>query len=121
MFAAAVLGDRIPPLVGGIQKYTAVRLDLLIRDAVHAAAGRAENVAINGSAWSDDLKAIEVKQINLLLAQARRSSVQAIADEDLAGDDWAIIDSYLTDAELALDVFDFLQAHQALLGAGAVL
>ena len=121
MFAAAVLGNRVPPLVGGIQKYTAVRLDLLIRDAIHAAADRAENVAIYGSAWSDELKTIEVKQISLLMNQAKAASEQAIADADLTIDDWTTINGYLTDAELALDVFDFSEAHQALLGADAVL
>lgn len=33
-----LLGERVPPLVGGIQRYKPVRLDLLLRDAVCAAA-----------------------------------------------------------------------------------
>ena len=36
--ARALLGDALPPLVGGIQRYRPVRLDLLVRDAACAAA-----------------------------------------------------------------------------------
>jgi hypothetical protein len=36
--ARALLGDALPPLVGGISRYRPVRLDLLVRDAACAAA-----------------------------------------------------------------------------------
>lgn len=121
MFAAAVLGDRTSPLIGGIQKYSAVRLDLLIRDAVHAAADRAGNVATNGTAWSEALKTVEAKQIGILIDQARAASVQAIADEDLTVAEWEVIDSHLGDATAALSTFDFSGAHQSLLNADRLL
>jgi outer membrane protein assembly factor BamB len=40
--ARALLGDRLPPLVGGITRYRPARLDLLVRDAACAAAGSSD-------------------------------------------------------------------------------
>ncbi len=42
--ARAIFGDRLPPLVGGITRYRPLRPDLLLRDAVCAAAGRAKRL-----------------------------------------------------------------------------
>ncbi len=40
--ARALLGDRLPPLVGGISRYRPARLDLLVRDAACAAAASSD-------------------------------------------------------------------------------
>ncbi|MEO0549551.1 MAG: PQQ-binding-like beta-propeller repeat protein [Pseudomonadota bacterium] len=121
MFAAAALGDRVEPLVGGIQKYTPIRLDLLIRDALHAAADRASNVAMNGLDWSDELKSIEVRQITILIDQSRTASLKAIADGELTPSKWDTIEVYLNTAEDALDTMDFAAATAALQDADSVL
>lgn len=100
--AVALFGRLVPPLSGGIQKYAAKRLDLLIRDAVHAAADRAKNVSDHAGSFSESVKEIEMKQIGLLIDQCRRASTQTIADGDLSHQQWTEIDGYLTGAESAL-------------------
>ncbi len=117
MFAAAVLGDRTPPITGGVQKYAPIRLDLLIRDAIHAAADRANNVATNGVAWSPDLKAVEAVQIRLLIDQARNASVTALKSAEITDSQWTEIAGELGNAEAALGEMDFSAAYAALKNA----
>ena len=62
IFASAIFGGMLPKLTGGIQKYAAVRPDLLIRDAVHAAEGRVRNAVDNAQRWTKSLKKLEAKQ-----------------------------------------------------------
>jgi hypothetical protein len=121
LFTSAILGDMVPPITGGVQKYSAVRLDLLIRDAVHAASDRANNVAFNGENWSTELKYVEVKQINMLIDQCRAASAKAIAIGDLTAAQWEAIDSYLSNAEAALAALDFAAVYQALQNADNLL
>ncbi|MEO0550767.1 MAG: PQQ-binding-like beta-propeller repeat protein [Pseudomonadota bacterium] len=121
MFAKAVLGNRVPPLTGGIQKYAPTRLDLLIRDAIHAATDRAENVASNGDAWSVALKAVEVSQIRSLIDQARGASSRAMSDADLTAAQWSEIAQHLDAAELALTASNFDKAAQSLQRANRIL
>jgi len=123
LYSSALFGGLVPSVTGGIQKLSAKRLDLLIRDAVHAAADRANNVSVNGESWSADVKDIEVKQIGMLIDQCRAASVKAIADEDLTTMKWATIDSYLTTAESALSLAtpDFTDAYQNLQQADLLL
>ncbi len=121
MFAVAVLGNMVEPLTGGIQKYASSRLDLLIRDAIHAAADRARNVAANGANWSNELKSVEVKQITMLIDQSRASSSKAIGDGDLSAADWVAIEAHLSAAEDALAGMDFDVASSALQKADNLL
>jgi outer membrane protein assembly factor BamB len=121
LFASALLGGMVPSITGGVQKYTAKRLDLLIRDAVHAAADRANNVAVNGGSWDRLSKDVEVKQINLLINQCRAASVTAIADRDLTAAQWKTIEAHLDKAESSLAARDFTGAHQALQRADSLL
>jgi len=123
LFSSALFGGLVPSITGGIQKFSAKRLDLLIRDAVHAAADRANNVAVNGGSWSNELKDVEVKQIGMLIDQCRAASVKAIADGDLAAATWATIDGYLTAADSTLSIAtpDFTLAYQNLQQADSLL
>jgi outer membrane protein assembly factor BamB len=123
LFSVALFGGLVPSVTGGVQKFSAKRLDLLIRDAVHAAADRANNVSVNGESWSTDVKDIEVKQIGMLIDQCRAASVKAIADGDLAAATWTTIDGYLTAAESALSLAtpDFTDAYQNLQQADSLL
>lgn len=105
----------------GIQKYSAKRLDCLIRDAIHAAADRADNVAVNGGIWASELKDVEVKQINMLLEQCRAASAKAIADMNLTAARWEAIEGYLNSAESALATLDFAAAYEALQNADNLL
>ncbi len=114
--AVGLFGTLVEPLTGGIQKFPAKRLDLLARDAVHAAADRAKNVSDNGAGWSSDVKEAEVKQIGLLIEQTRTASAKAVADGDLSIQNQTAIDAYLATAESALSqaVPDFAVANQNL-------
>jgi outer membrane protein assembly factor BamB len=122
-FSSALFGPLVPAITGGVQKLTPKRLDLLIRDAVHAAADRANNVAVNGGSWSNELKDVEVKQIGMLIDQCRAASVKAIADGDLTTATWTTIDGYLAAAESALSLVtpDFTLAYQNLQQADSLL
>ncbi len=123
MFSSALYGNMVPTPIGGIERLAPQRLDLLIRDAVHAAAGRANNVAVNGGSWTDDLINVEVKQIGILIDQCRAASVKAIADGDLTTATWVTIDGYLAAAESALSSAtpDFTDAYQNLQHADSLL
>jgi outer membrane protein assembly factor BamB len=107
-----------PPL-GGITKFAPERLDLLIRDAVCAAADRASNAGANRNACPRSAAA-DVVQIGELIAQARWAAPQAIEDGDLSMQEWASIDEELTAAEQMLDperLDDLVAASEALLRA----
>jgi len=124
LFSSALFGGLVPPVTGGVQKFSAKRLDLLARDAVHAASDRARNVSANGAGWSSDVKEIEVMQIGLLIEQTRTAAAKAIADGDLAAATWTTIDGYLTAAESALSSLatpDFTDAYQNLQQADSLL
>ncbi len=89
------------PVTGGVGKYGPKRLDLLIRDAVCAGAARARNAFANAGTCPDSA-AVDIRQIQALIDQSRRSSSKAIADGDLSAEDWAAIEGYLTTAEANL-------------------
>jgi outer membrane protein assembly factor BamB len=91
------------PLTGGVGKFGAGRLDLLIRDAVCAASARASNAFQHAGTCVASAEA-DVRQIRNLIDQCRRSSIKAIADGDLTAGDWAALDGYLTAAEASLAV-----------------
>ncbi len=67
--ARALFGDRIPPLVGGITRYRPLHPELLLRDAVCAAAGRARRLLTTGAEHEASHRDDEA-QIALLLGQA---------------------------------------------------
>ncbi len=102
--SAALLGNLVKPITGGIQKFSAKRLDLLIRDAVHAAADRAKNVSEHIGSLSEPERKIEIKQIGMLIAQCRKVSSVAVDAGDLSGQEWSQIDGYLLNAESALSL-----------------
>jgi hypothetical protein len=91
------------PILGGVGKYAARRLDLLIRDAACAGSARAVNAHNNAGTCPDSVE-VDIRQIQGLIDQCRRSSAKAIADADLTPSQWATLDGTLTDAEAALSV-----------------
>jgi hypothetical protein len=109
--AAALLPSSTHPITGGVGKYAAKRLDLLIRDAGCAASARALNAFNNAGACPASAEA-DIRQISNLIDQCRRSSAKAIADGDLTSADWTTLDGYLTVAEanLALGTLDVAAA-----------
>jgi len=75
--ARGLFGDALPPLVGGIQRYKPVRVDLLVRDAVCAASNLAQRMDRTdpGQAAS---RRDDAAQIAVLLSQAVRAVPTAI-------------------------------------------
>jgi hypothetical protein len=92
-----------PPLVGGVRQYLPERLDLLIDDALCAAADRVSNAAAVSGTCPDSAQA-DIEQIETLIAQSRGAAPTAIAAGDLDPADWENIDGWLTRAEAQLHV-----------------
>ena len=86
------------PLSGGVGKFGARRLDLLIPGAACAASDRALNAFDNAGFCPGSAEA-DIRQIRNLINQSRRSSVKAIADGDLSPSDRTTLDGYLVQAE----------------------
>jgi len=99
--AAALFPNSTHPITGGVGKYAARRLDLLIRDAACAGAARTSNAHDNEGACPASAAA-DIRQVQRLLDQCRASSAKAIADGDLTPEDWAVLDGYLALAEASL-------------------
>ncbi len=95
--------DMTPPIVGGVSKFTPVRLDLLVRDAVCAAADRALNAhAVSGTC--PDSAAADILQIHELIAQCRGGLTCAVAAGDLTQTEADNIEALLVSAETALSI-----------------
>ena len=75
-----ILGDRLPPLIGGIQKYKPTRYDLLARDAICAA----NKLATRHNASKDVLsRRDDALQINILINQAKQAGLNSTKDASL--------------------------------------
>jgi outer membrane protein assembly factor BamB len=99
--ARAIFPWLTPPLTGGITKYAPKRLDLLIRDAVCAAAARARN-AYENIGLCPDASITDIYQIQLLFDQCRKSGPQAIIDGDLTVGEWLGLEGLLLLAQINL-------------------
>jgi hypothetical protein len=99
--ARAIFPWLTPPLTGGITRYAPKQLDLLIRDAVCAAAARTQNAFDNLEICPDSV-AVDIKQIQLLINQCRNSAPQAILDGDLSLGEWLGLDGLLSLAQTNL-------------------
>ena len=113
--ARALLGDALPPLVGGIQRYRPIRLDLLARDAVCAAsphAARLESESLGPAA-----RAVEVAQIGVLLRQARAAVPAAVIRGDILDPAGAEIAALLRGEDLDAETLQRLCGRLESLGA----
>ncbi|MGB5810104.1 MAG: hypothetical protein WBG86_06210, partial [Polyangiales bacterium] len=93
-----------PPITGGITKYAARRLDLLVRDATCAAADRAANSAYIDAVCEPSVEA-DVRQIRDLARQAKEASAVAIAEGDMTTREWKAIRERLRNGLDALRVW----------------
>ncbi len=98
----ALFGDITDPVTGGIAKYGGKRLDLLIRDALNAAADRLLNKLEHSGTCSSGAENADIKQIQNLIAQCRRTAPHAIDDGDLSSAVWVMLEGYLSTAESSL-------------------
>lgn len=86
--ARGILGDRLPPLIGGIQRYRPSRYDLFARDAACAAAALAKRWHSTDVAPAN-ARRDDQAQITLLLKQARQASQQAAQRQEISPDQLA--------------------------------
>lgn len=78
-----LLGERLPALVGGIQRHKPIHLDLMARDAVCAAGGYARRMTATEPAATASLRD-DTAQINLLLGQAAQALALAEQRQELS-------------------------------------
>lgn len=113
----AVLGKDHSPqeVVGGITRFKPIHQNLIIRDALWAAANRAENAATlvnsNPAVVEQD-----IYQIRQLLTQCRQVAPRAIKEGSLSAHSWAAIERTLTRVDPLLVV-----EQQALLTVAELL
>jgi outer membrane protein assembly factor BamB len=94
IFARATFGNSVSPVkpMGGVTKFKPIHSELLIRDALWAAANRAANAATivkqNLSAGKQD-----IAQINQLLAQSIATGPRAISEGNLSQSKWLSIET----------------------------
>ncbi len=108
-----LLGDKLPPLVGGIQRYKPIRLDLLVRDAACAAAARAKN-ARNIAAEHPKSAQDDIYQIQILIQQSRMALQKAVQDKNLTLKLEAKISQLLDEAETNLTINSLTQSGELL-------
>jgi len=99
-FTLALAGSATAPLEGGIRKFAPRRVDLLVRDAICAAADRAGNASANALACPDSAAADGV-QIGDLLNQVERMGPVAVTGGDLTAPMWDRIADLVADAQVA--------------------
>src|SRR6185437_404729 len=100
-FARVLFPGDTPPVQGGIRKFAPKQQGLLVRDALCAAADRAEN-ALAHAAECADAAAADGSQIQDLVAQARRTAPLALADGSLSHAGWTCADQLLAAAPSTL-------------------
>ena len=88
----AILGksNSPQPVVGGITKFKPIHTELIIRDALWAAANRARNTA-TFVATHQDVAEADIRQIRQLLAQSLRTGPKAVVNGDLSQMKWNTI------------------------------
>jgi outer membrane protein assembly factor BamB len=79
----AILGDKLKPLIGGVSRFKPIRKDLLVRDAICAAAGRLQNMVKYMAAAQQTAPRNfydDARQVEGLLQQALRTDAYIHAD-----------------------------------------
>lgn len=96
--ARGLFGDKLPPLVGGIQRYKPMRHDLLARDAVCAAGALAQRMLqTDGSdPRSVASRRDDLAQIGFLVDQTQRARLTALKDKEMTSAEAQALDTSLT-------------------------
>jgi outer membrane protein assembly factor BamB len=103
----SLLGFKMKPIIGGVTKFRPTRLDLLARDAIHAAADRAVNANLIKNDYPESALA-DIKHMSILLKQAANAIPIAVKDNDMAKEDADNILGILTPAldKIRIDSLD---------------
>ncbi len=113
--ARGLLGDMVPPITGGIQRYKPVRLDLLVRDATCAAEARALN-AVTISEENPKSAREDIRQIRVLIRQSREVLAVAVKDGDMTLEQAKAVIELLDEAESNLSLNGLPNVAQSLGG-----
>lgn len=117
IFARSAFGKKHSPATpqGGVTKFKPIHFDLLIRDALWAAANRATNSASIVDNHPDAAEQ-DIAQIKQLLAQASKSGQSAIREGVLSRDEWLSIDSKISEVReiLSLSSSTLIRAAEVL-------
>lgn len=73
-------------IIGGIQRYKPIRLDLLARDAICAAEARGANAGTLDPATQQAAIATDIRQMKVLLKQAGSAITKAVGDGDMSAE-----------------------------------
>ncbi len=111
--ARGIMGDKIPPITGGIQRYKPVRLDLLIRDAACAAHARGLN-AESISAQYPKSAHQDILQIETLIKQCQEALTLAVSRGEMNSNRAKEISSLLERAQVDLSANDLSSADESL-------
>ena len=109
----SLLGFKMKPISGGVTKFRPIRLDLLARDALRAAADRATNAAAVKKEHPESAKA-DIRQITILLNQALLALPVAVRDNDMTAAEADKISRPLTILLSKLDLDTLTDAAQVL-------
>jgi hypothetical protein len=98
-----LLGDAVPPITGGIQRYKPVRRDLLVRDATCAAEARALNAATISEEHPQSARE-DIRQVRVLVRQSREALDEAVRDGDMTPEQAKEVIGLLDEAESNLSL-----------------
>jgi len=93
------------PITGGISKFKPVRLDLLIRDALHAASTRSANASILSVNHASSI-AVDITQIKVLMQQSLNALPKAVKNGDVSEEQSRKISTLIRRSEESLKLKD---------------
>ena len=100
----AMYPDLTPEVIGGIARFKPIRLDLLARDAICAAAARASNAATLDSTTQLAAIKADIRQLKVLIKQAQKAIPQAVSDGDMTPGLSATLSGLLEDSASSLSL-----------------
>jgi hypothetical protein len=111
--ARGLLGDHVPEISGGIQRYKPIRLDLLVRDATCAAAARGLNTDKISAEHPQSAKE-DILQIEALINQSKNALPKAVERGEMDGEIQTKISGLLADEKNNLSIKDLTEANKSL-------
>lgn len=109
----ALFPNQTEEIIGGISRYRPIRLDIMARDAICAAATRTANAVSLGGEHVASIEE-DIRQVEVLISQARTASATAILDGDMDTDFISNLDALLDEAESNLTLVTLDQAQESL-------
>ena len=106
--------DLTADVTGGVARFKPVRLDLLARDAICAAAARAANASTLDQTTEVAAVSTDIRQIRFLMKQAENGIAQALSDGDMTPGDANSLEELLSQGLERLAASDLAGSAAAL-------